>query len=75
MEKDLTRKSSGEFVKKILDDYDVLNTSALARRLGINVSLMRQYKMGGVYISEERAEKIIAGINELGKELAALRLK
>lgn len=62
-------------VASLLADYDVLNTSALARRLGINASLMRQYKTGDVYISEERAEKIIAGINELGKELAALRLK
>lgn len=62
-------------VASLLANYDVLNTSALARRLGINASLMRQYKTGDVYISEERAEKIIAGINELGKELAAVRLK
>ena len=41
-------------LSSLLEYYDVLNASALARRLGINESLMRQYKAGGTYISDSQ---------------------
>lgn len=58
-----------------LSDYDVINTSALARRIGVNESLMRQYKSGGAYLSEKQMERIADGIHELGRELSSLRFR
>ena len=48
--------------------------SSLGRYLGINDSLMRQYRKGDTPISDKQLEKIEAGIHRLGVELAALRL-
>lgn len=58
----------------LFEYYSMLNVSALSRYLGINDSLMRQYKKGGTPISEKQLKKIEQGINALGKELASLRL-
>jgi DNA-binding transcriptional regulator YdaS (Cro superfamily) len=52
----------------------MLNVSALARYLGINPSLMRQYKKGDTYISDAQLAKIESGIKALGKDLAAISL-
>lgn len=52
----------------------MFNVSALGRYLGINDSLMRQYRKGNTPISDKQLEKIEAGIHRLGTELAALRL-
>ena len=61
-------------LSSLLEYYDVLNASALARRLGINESLMRQYKAGGTYISDSQLKRIEDGIHSLGNELARLKL-
>lgn len=61
-------------LSSLLEYYDVLNASALARRLGINESLMRQYKAGHTYISDSQLKKIEDGIHRLGNELARLKL-
>lgn len=61
-------------IRSLFEYYSMLNVSALARYLGINDSLMRQYRRGGVPISDKQLEKIETGIRRLGAELAALRL-
>jgi predicted RNase H-like HicB family nuclease len=53
--------------------YSLLNASELARKIGINASLMRQYKRGIAPISQERIGTIEKAINELGRELTAVR--
>ena len=45
--------------------FDVFNISALAKVVGINSGLMRQYKTGKTYISVKRKQQIEDGIHEL----------
>lgn len=61
-------------ITSLFEYYSMFNVSALARYLGINDSLMRQYRSGVAQISDKQLEKIEAGIHRLGSELAALRL-
>jgi len=61
-------------VASFLSAYDVINVSALARRMGINESLMRQYKAGKAYLSAAQMSRIADGIHQLGSELASLRI-
>ena len=61
-------------ISSLFEYYSMLNASALGRYLGINDSLMRQYRKGDTPISDKQLEKIEAGIHRLGLELAALRL-
>jgi hypothetical protein len=61
-------------ISSLFEYYNMFNVSALGRYLGINDSLMRQYRKGGVSISDKQLEKIEAGIHRLASELAALRL-
>lgn len=61
-------------VSSLFEYYNMLNVSAFARYLGLNDALMRQYKKGGVYISESQLKRIEDGIHTLGNEFANLRL-
>lgn len=61
-------------LSSLFEYYSMLNVSALGRYLGINDSLMRQYRNGSAQISDRQLEKIETGIHRLGTELAALRL-
>ena len=61
-------------ISSLFEYYSMFNVSALGRYLGINDSLMRQYRKGDTPISDKQLEKIEAGIHRLGTELAALRL-
>ena len=61
-------------ISSLFEYYSMLNVSALGRYLGINDSLMRQYRNGSAQISDKQLEKIEDGIHRLGSELAALRL-
>ena len=54
--------------------YSVLNVSAFARYVGINDTLMRQYKKGDTYISENQLKRIENGIHALGQEFTRLKL-
>ncbi len=66
--------SSNFDISSLFEYYSMINVSALGRYLGINPSLMRQYKKGDTYISEAQLEKIEQGIHRLGSELQALKL-
>lgn len=61
-------------VASLFEYYSMINVSALARYLGINEALMRQYRSGGTYISEAQLKRIEDGIHVLGKEFMNLRL-
>lgn len=61
-------------VSSLFEYYSVINVSAFAKMVGINDSLLRQYKRGGTYISEAQLSKIEAGIHQLGQEFSSLRL-
>lgn len=52
----------------------MLNVSAFARYLGINETLMRQYKKGNTYISDVQLQKIEDGLHRLGADFLGLRL-
>ena len=54
--------------------YRVLNAKFLAERIGMNPTLLSQYVQGKKKPSAQQTEKILEGINEIGKELSDLRL-
>jgi predicted RNase H-like HicB family nuclease len=61
-------------IASIFKHFGVLDASAFAKRIGMNASLLRQYKTGKTLASSKQKEKIEKGLHELGKELLALRL-
>lgn len=56
------------------DYYSFINVSAFAKMIGINSSLMRQYKKGNTYISNDQLEKIQNFVNTIGDGFQRLRL-
>lgn len=61
-------------LSSLFEYYSILNVSAFARFLGINETLMRQYKKGNTYISDAQLQKIEDGIHQLGRSFTNLRL-
>lgn len=61
-------------LSSLFEYYSMLNVSAFARFLGINETLMRQYKKGNTYISDVQLQKIENGIHKLGAEFSGLKL-
>lgn len=61
-------------LSSLFDYFNMINVGAFARHIGINDSLMRQYKRGDTYISDTQLNKIERGIHKIGKELTALKL-
>jgi len=61
-------------IASMFDYYNWINVSQFARKAGINPSLMRQYRMGKTYISENQIGKIESTLRSLGNELAAIKL-
>jgi predicted RNase H-like HicB family nuclease len=58
----------------LFNQYDFLNVSKFAHLAGINASLMRQYKSGNQYISENQLSKIEEAIHKIAREMAAIKL-
>ena len=54
--------------------YSFINVTAFAKMIGINGSLMRQYKKGNTYISNTQLEKIQNFVNTMGADFQRLRL-
>ena len=61
-------------LSSLFEYYSMINVSAFARYLGINEALMRQYKRGNTYISDEQLKKIENGMHRIGNELSSLKL-
>ncbi|KGN85963.1 hypothetical protein [Porphyromonas gulae] len=60
-------------IVSLFDYYSFINVSALAKRIGINPSLMKQYKRGQ-YINKEQMGKIEKELHKIGTELSTVRL-
>jgi len=54
--------------------YKEINAKALAKRVGMNQTLLSQYVNGKKSPSEKQVKKILTGIRELGKELTELEM-
>jgi len=54
--------------------YRVLNSKFLAERIGMNPTLLSQYVQGHKKPSEDQKNKILAGIQQIGKELSEISL-
>ncbi|GAB6011981.1 pilus assembly protein HicB [Viscerimonas tarda] len=52
--------------------YGFISPTKLARRIGENTTLMRQYASGCTYVSDTKKKKIEKEIHEIGKELLAV---
>ncbi len=60
--------------KQFFDYYNILNSRILAKRIGMNPTLLSQYIRGHKKPSEEQTEKILSGIHQIGKELSEINL-
>ncbi len=61
-------------MQALFDLVPELKITAIARRAGINESLMRQYASGNATVSEDRVRYIEQTIHELGKQLQSVTL-
>ena len=61
-------------LESFFSSYPYLNHRALADRVGMNSSLLSQYATGVKQASAKQTERLIKGINEIGRELADIRL-
>ncbi len=61
-------------IASLFNYFNFINVSKFAKLAGINESLMRQYKMGGTYISEVQTKKIEKALHGVADEFAAIRL-
>ena len=53
--------------------YKVINAKALSERIGINQSLLAQYIKGIKKPSQAQTKRILKGVQQVGKELAAIQ--
>lgn len=54
--------------------YNVINAKVLAEKIGMNPTLLSQYVSGKKRPSESQSQRILTGINRIGKELSELTL-
>lgn len=60
--------------KQFFQYYKVLNSKFLADKIGMNPTLLSQYVQGHKKPSEAQTEKILLGIQQIGKELSEINL-
>ena len=56
-------------IGSFFDYYSYLNMSGVAKKAGINASLMRQYAMGKHEPSKKRKQQILECLHQIAKEL------
>ena len=61
-------------IASLFNYFNWINVSKFAEKIGLNASLMRQYKQGNTYISEAQASKIERGLHNVGRELISVSL-
>jgi len=59
-------------LKQFFQYYRVINSKYLAERIGMNPTLLSQYVQGRKIPSELQINKIISGIQQIGKELSQI---
>lgn len=60
--------------KQFFEYYKVINSKHLAIRIGMNETLLSQYVNGKKKPSKKQINKIVEGLNGIGKELMELSL-
>jgi predicted RNase H-like HicB family nuclease len=60
--------------KQFFQYYKVINSKALAEKIGMNPTLLSQYVRGHKKPSGQQSQKILYGINRIGQELAEMRV-
>ena len=60
--------------KQFFQYYKVLNSKFLAKRIGMNPTLLSQYVQGHKKPSNKQTEKILSGIQQIGQELSEINL-
>jgi predicted RNase H-like HicB family nuclease len=58
--------------KQFFQYYKVINSKALAEKIGMNPTLLSQYVRGHKRPSEQQRRRILYGINRIGQELAEM---
>lgn len=61
-------------LKQFFQYYRVLNARYLAYRIGMNPTLLSQYVQGRKKVSKKQVQKILNGVQEIGRELSELNL-
>lgn len=61
-------------IASLFNYYNFINVSKFAQVAGINASLMRQYKTGNQYISENQVSKIEDAFHKMANEFATIKL-
>jgi hypothetical protein len=56
-------------LESFFDFYKVINAKALSERIGMNQSLLAQYIKGIKKPSQAQTKRILAGVQQIGKEL------
>lgn len=60
-------------LQSFFEFYKVINAKALSERIGMNQSLLAQYIKGIKKPSRSQAQRILKGIQQVGKELASIQ--
>jgi hypothetical protein len=60
--------------KQFFQYYKVLNSKFLAEKIGMNPTLLSQYVQGHKKPSDSQTQKILSGIQQIGKELSEINL-
>lgn len=60
--------------KQFFKYYRVLNSKALAEKIGMNPTLLSQYVRGHKKPSQKQSRRILYGINQIGQELAEIKV-
>ncbi|MCX6252394.1 MAG: helix-turn-helix transcriptional regulator [Bacteroidetes bacterium] len=58
---------------QFFDFYKVINAKALSERIGMNQSLLSQYIKGIKKPSPSQTQRILKGVQQIGRELAEVR--
>lgn len=60
-------------IQQFFEFYKVINAKALSDRIGMNQSLLAQYIKGIKKPSAKQANRILKGVQQVGKELASIQ--
>lgn len=61
-------------VASLFNEFEVINVSNFAKRIGMNESLLRKYKNGLAAASEKQMKRIEEGFHSLGRQMATVHL-
>ncbi len=61
-------------LESFFDFYSIINAKALSERIGMNQSLLAQYINGAKKPSAKQVQRIVSGIQQVGRELSEVAL-